>query len=241
MKLATLPDGTRDGRLVVVGHDVTQCSDARHVAPTLQAALDDWQAAEPRLELIARGLEAGGQPVERFHEREAHSPLPRAYQWLLGSGAETPARQVGDGFADPRAPIRTEGTEPRLSGVAVILGDMPRGAGAEAAREAIRLFVLFDAAQGGAEAAFSPVAVTPDEMGASWDGTRLAGFAPEPLDFIAAIVAAARSHALAAGSVIGLVAGTGGPERTRLEMRDAGGHSILGAIERAREALEVPA
>ena len=38
MKLATLPDRSRDGRLVVVSRDLTLCSDARHLAPTLQAA-----------------------------------------------------------------------------------------------------------------------------------------------------------------------------------------------------------
>ena len=47
MKLATLRDRSRDGRLVVVSRDLTLCSDARHLAPTLQAALDDWDASPP--------------------------------------------------------------------------------------------------------------------------------------------------------------------------------------------------
>ena len=81
MKLATLRDGSRDGRLVVVSRDLTRCSDARHIAPTLQAALDDWEVAAPELELIARGIEGGSQPVERFHERDARSPLPVSGAW----------------------------------------------------------------------------------------------------------------------------------------------------------------
>ncbi|MEX2081806.1 MAG: 2-keto-4-pentenoate hydratase, partial [Dehalococcoidia bacterium] len=40
MKLATLHDGTRDGRLVVVSRNITRCSDAHTIAPPLQAALD---------------------------------------------------------------------------------------------------------------------------------------------------------------------------------------------------------
>lgn len=71
MKLATLRDGARDGRLVVVSRDITRCSDAGRVSPTLQYALDRWEGAAPHLDLIARGIESGGQPTMRFHERDA--------------------------------------------------------------------------------------------------------------------------------------------------------------------------
>lgn len=167
MKLATLPDGTRDGRLVVVSRDLTRCADARHVARTLQAALDDWEAAAPELDAIARSLEAGGQPVARFHEHEALSPLPRAYQWADGSayvnhvelvrkarGAEMPPEfwtdplmyQGGsDCFLAPRAPIAMAdeafGIDMEAE-IAVIVGDVPMGATPETARAAIRLVML---------------------------------------------------------------------------------------------------
>lgn len=75
MKLASLKSG-RDGRLVVVSHDLAWCADARDAAPTLQAALDDWDRAEPILRAIAASLESGGQARERFHEHEAMSPCP---------------------------------------------------------------------------------------------------------------------------------------------------------------------
>ena len=42
MKLATLRDGTRDGRLVVVRRDLSTCVPAGPSFPTLQSALDDW-------------------------------------------------------------------------------------------------------------------------------------------------------------------------------------------------------
>ena len=84
MKLASLKSG-RDGRLVIVSADLTRCTDASRIAPTLQAALDDWAHAEPHLRELAQSLEVGAAPVERFHERECASPLPRAYQWADGS------------------------------------------------------------------------------------------------------------------------------------------------------------
>ncbi|QPH54999.1 fumarylacetoacetate hydrolase family protein [Pontivivens ytuae] len=166
MKLATLKDGSRDGRLVVVSNDLTRCTDANRIAPTMQHALDFWDAVAPELEAMARGLESGSVPAERFHERQALSPLPRAYQWADGSayinhvelvrkarGAEMPPSfyddpliyQGGsDSFLAPRDPIPSRpdwGTD--FEGeVAVITGDVPMGCDEETARELIRLVML---------------------------------------------------------------------------------------------------
>mgnify|MGYP005666919103 CR=1 FL=1 len=85
MKLATLKDGSRDGRLVIVSKDLTRATDAARIAPTLQAALDDWEHVAPRLMRQAEGVELGSVPTFRFHEHECESPLPRAYQWADGS------------------------------------------------------------------------------------------------------------------------------------------------------------
>ena len=84
MKLASLKQG-RDGRLVVVSNDLAWCADAGHVAPTMQAALDAWDAVESDLRNLATDLEHEAIPMMRFHERQAAPPLPRAYQWLDGS------------------------------------------------------------------------------------------------------------------------------------------------------------
>ena len=46
MKLASLKGG-RDGRLVVVSNDLAWFTEAHHIAPTLQAALDDWTGLIP--------------------------------------------------------------------------------------------------------------------------------------------------------------------------------------------------
>ena len=85
MKLASLKDGTRDGKLVVVSRDLTRYTDASFLVPTLQAALDDWARIAPHLEAMAESLDHGSVPSLRFHEHDAESPLPRAYQWADGS------------------------------------------------------------------------------------------------------------------------------------------------------------
>jgi fumarylacetoacetate (FAA) hydrolase len=330
MKLATLRDGSRDGRLVVVSPDLAWCADASPAAPTLQAALDDWARAEPKLRDIAVQLDHRSVPVERFHEHDCESPLPRAYQWADGSayinhvelvrrarGVEVPASfysdplmyQGGsDGFLGPRdaIPFGDASWGFDLEGeVAVITGDVPMGAGVDAAADAVRLVMLcndvslrglipgelakgFGFFHGKPASAFSPVAVTPDELGTMWDGRKLSATlrvdvngkpfgrveTGEDLtfDFVQLIAHAARTRKLAAGTIIGsgtvsnkgadggpgLSVGDGGRgyaclaelrtvqmlatgeaatpflgrgDTVRIEVLDAHGHSVFGAIE----------
>lgn len=166
MKLASLKHG-RDGRLVVVSQDLNWFTDAFLIAPTLQAALDDWDTCGPRLQALAESLEHEGVPRGRFHERDAASPLPRAYQWADGSayvnhvelvrkarGAEMPASfwtdplmyQGGsDGFLSPRdaIPLADEAWGCDLEAeIVVVVGDVPQGATREEALAAIRLVGL---------------------------------------------------------------------------------------------------
>ena len=204
VRLATLREG-RDGRLVVVSEDLTACAEAP--VRTLQAALDDWARWEPELREVV--------PDAPFDPELCAAPLPRAYQWLDGSaylehvrlaraarGAEMPAelgtiplmyQGMSDGNLGPREPIRTaEGWGADFEGeVAVILGDVPMGAGRETAADAIRLVMLvndvslrelipgelargFGFLQGKPACGFAPVAVTPDAL-PGWDGARLHG------------------------------------------------------------------
>lgn len=166
MKLASLKGG-RDGRLVVVSNDLAWYADAGHIVPTLQAALDDWERIAPSLELLATDLEHEVIPRSRFHEHDAASPLPRAYQWADGSayvnhvalvrqarGAVLPDSfwhaplmyQGGsDGFLGPRDPIPL--ADPAWgcdleAEVVVVTGDVPLGATREQALDAVRLVGL---------------------------------------------------------------------------------------------------
>ncbi|MGO4448137.1 fumarylacetoacetate hydrolase family protein [Phyllobacterium sp. TAF24] len=261
MKLASLNNGTRDGRLVIVSKDLTGFTDASFLTPTLQSALDNWARIAPHLEALAESLDHGSVPSERFHEHEALSPLPRAFQWADGSayvnhvelvrkarGAEMPESfwtdpliyQGGsDSFLAPRAPIvmADEAYGIDMEGeVAVIVDDVPMGATPDQARGAIRLIMLvndvslrglipaelakgFGFFQSKPSSAFSPVAVTPDELGEAWDGGKVhlplsVDYNGKPFgranagidmtfDFPVLIAHAAKTRPLAAGTIIG--------------------------------------
>ena len=261
MKLATLKDGTRDGKLVVVSKDLTRYCAADNIAPTLQAALDDWDAIAPKLEVLAQDVEHEAVPCERFHEREAHSPLPRAYQWADGSAyinhvelvrkarnAEVPDSfyhdplmyQGGsDTFLGPRddIPLGDVAWGCDMEGeIAVITDDVPMGISAEDAAGHIKLVMLvndvslrglipgelakgFGFFQSKPSSAFSPVCVTPDELGEAWRDSLV--HLPLMVDYngdafgraeagvdatfnMAQLVAhAAKTRALGAGAIIG--------------------------------------
>jgi len=258
MKLASLKGG-RDGRLVVVSHDLMRYASAASVAATLQGALDDWTNARPALEAIAKDLEDGGG--DKFEQAACASPLPRAYQWADGSayvnhvelvrkarGAEMPASfwtdplmyQGGsDSFLGPRddIPMADEAWGIDFEAeVTVVTDDVPMGVSAADAVKHIQLIMLvndvslrnlipgelgkgFGFFQSKPSSAFSPIAVTPDELGASWSDAKVhlpllstlndkAIGKPEAgvdmtFDFGQLIAHAAKSRPLSAGCIIG--------------------------------------
>ena len=215
MKLASLRHG-RDGSLVVVSRDLSRFVAVSHIAPTLQAAMDDWHNAAPRLmrvyDLMNEDKVDGEKP---FHAAECASPLPRAYQWADGSayvthvelvrkarGAEMPPSfwtdplmyQGGsDSFIGPCDPISAGDEAWGIdfeAEVAVITDDVPPGVGASGAEHQIKLLMLvndvslrnlipselaknFGFFQSKPASAFSPVAVTPDELGEAWSGGKV--------------------------------------------------------------------
>lgn len=54
------------------------------IAPTLQAALDDWAVISPKLQAVYQDLNDNRNGLP-FNQTQCHSPLPRAYQWADGS------------------------------------------------------------------------------------------------------------------------------------------------------------
>lgn len=210
MRLATLADGTRDGRLAVVRRDGAASTDASRVAPCLQAALDRWDEVEPRLRALAEALDAGEAAATPLDFAQVRAPLPRAYEWIDGSaflnhvrltrrsrGAELPATLASDPLVyqggsgvllGPRDPLRfgdeTYGLD--FEGeLCVITGDVPLGVTAAGALRHVRLLCLandvslrklipdelakgFGFFVGKPATAFSPFAVTPDELGEAW-------------------------------------------------------------------------
>ena len=86
MKLGSLKDGGRDGTLVVVSRDLKHAVRATGVATTLQAALDDWSNAAPRLNALSEALNAGtAQGTFALDMAQLAAPLPRAYEFVDGS------------------------------------------------------------------------------------------------------------------------------------------------------------
>jgi fumarylacetoacetate (FAA) hydrolase len=215
MKLGTLATGGRDGTLVLVRRDLAVTCSAADIAPTLQAALDDWDALVGKLEARAAQLEDGSIATEPFDATKMASPLPRAYEWVDGSAflnhvilvrkarnAEVPPTLRTD-------PLVYQGGSSSLlrptedivlhdaawgldfeSELCVVLGDVPIGTSSNDAKNYVRLVCLandvtlrnlvptelaksFGFFQSKPATAFSPVAVTPDELGASWQGGRV--------------------------------------------------------------------
>ena len=86
MKLATLNNGTRDGRLVVVSRDLTRAVDAAPVAATMQQLIEDWAARAPGLQSLYELLNGGRALADfAFDPTQAMSPLPRTHQFVDAS------------------------------------------------------------------------------------------------------------------------------------------------------------
>ena len=330
MKLATLADGTRDGRLVVVDRALVRCVAVPEIARTLQDALDDWNRNAPALDAISEALNAGSLPdAFGFDVHEAMAPLPRAYQWVDGSAYVNHVELVrkARGATMPPEfwtdPLMYQGASDHMLGpredvvaadeawgidfeaeVAAITGDVPMGVTADKAGRHLRLLMLvndvslrnlipaelakgFGFLQSKPASSFSPVAVTPDELGDAWRGCKvhlplLSHLNGAPFgrpnagvdmtfSFAQLVAHAAKTRDLVAGSIVG--SGTvsnqesGGPgrpavdggvgysciaeqrtvetilrgkpetpflrfgDRVRIEMLDAAGQSVFGAID----------
>lgn len=170
MKLATLRNGQRDGRLVVVSADARRCIDACPVAPTLLDALERWKVVEPALQDLSRTVNApaalGTMP---FDARQCLAPLPRTWQWLDGSAFlnhghlmerafkvppvadfdTIPLMYQGaaDDFLGPHDDVRlpTEDDQIDFEGeFGVVLSETPMGVTAEQALQYVRLVVLIN-------------------------------------------------------------------------------------------------
>jgi len=329
MKLASLKNDTRDGVLIVVSMNLKHAVIAYDIAPTLQAALDDWDYLAPQLQQLYDDLNrAPGPRAFALDAKQLGAPLPRAYQWLDGSaflahvelvrkarGASMPPefkkdplmyQGDSDYFIGPCDPIEAVNEDWGIdleAEVVVFLGDVPMGVKPDKSGDHIRLLALvndvslrnlipaelakgFGFLHGKAATAFSPVAVTPDELGEAWDGRKLRGplsvhINDKPFgtpdcgtdmqfDFPHLIAHAAKTRRLGTGTVLG--SGTvsnfghknghaciaeiraletvaqGQPatpylkfgDRVRIEMFDAAGHSIFGAIDHQVVQVSAP-
>jgi fumarylacetoacetate (FAA) hydrolase len=168
MKLATIKDGSRDGQLAVVARDLKTAHMADAIAPTLQAALDDWAFISPQLDALYHQLN-GGQARRAFDFDPAAcmAPLPRACGWTTGAAwPQHLERMARAGGAEPPAwlleePLMVQGASEDLlgpcddiglafegwgidfgAGLAAIVDDVPAGSTPDEAHRRIRLLML---------------------------------------------------------------------------------------------------
>lgn len=321
MKLATLKDGSRDGRLLVVARDLVTACQAQDIAPTLQRALDEWEHVAPALQDLYGRLNRGAAPnAFPFDPRRAAAPLPRAFQFADGSGYMHHGKLMMRAFDTEnkidfpeREPMMYQGCSDSLIGpcedveladeswgidfegeLAVITGDVPMGVSVREAGAYIRLVMLvndvslrnlimpelakgFGFVQSKSASSFSPVAVTPEELGEAWRGGtvhlplrihwngkefgRVNAGVGATFTFPDFIAHAAKTRGLCAGSIVGggtvsnAEPGVGSSciaerraieriahgeartpfmkfgDRIRIEMLDAAGQSVFGAID----------
>jgi fumarylacetoacetate (FAA) hydrolase len=216
MKLATIRNGSRDGRLAVVSRDLARAVFADGIAPTLLDAIERWARVEAPLEKLAKQLadnQCGG--AFAFKPEEAMAPLPRCYQWLDGSTFANHGslmerafdlgivneyeryplvyQGASDDFIGPRDDVRlpSEADNMDFEGeVAVIVDEVPMGESQAKMPGHIKLLMLvndvslralagremktgFGWVQAKPSTAFSPVAITPDELGGAWSDGRV--------------------------------------------------------------------
>jgi len=259
MKLASRRH-ERDGSLMVVSRDGRRVASANHIAPHMQAALDDWERVEPELRRRFEALDSGLLPGEPITDVELTAPLPRAYEWIDGSAFINHILLVrkARGVQPPQTlytePLVYQGASGCLLGpnddfslgeerfgldfeaeLCAVLGDTPRGTSAASAAPHVRLLMLandwtfrnlvsLELAKGFGffvskpATAFSPFAVTPDELGGAYrDGrvhlklqTRLNGrLLGDPdagemhFSFFDLLAHVTQTRALTAGTILG--------------------------------------
>ncbi len=167
MRLATLKDGSPDGRLVLVSPDLRQVLDARPVAPNLRTALERWDEVAPQLEAMSVALARGEAPgTVRFDPLLCAAPLPRCPQWCDASAFLNHGRLMEQAFNTPpipdfdTVPVMYQGASDDFLGphddvplpseadgidfegeFGVVVGPVPMGASPEEAQRAVRLVV----------------------------------------------------------------------------------------------------
>ena len=166
MKIASLNDGTIDGKLIIVSKDLKYYTDASHISPTVQSTLDNWSKVNLKLKKLYEKLNNNLIKKRLFDQKKAYSPLPRSYQWADCSaytnhlklarksrGADIPDSYLdnpliyqggSDDFLSPRSPIiildENWGVDLEAE-IAVITDYVPMGSKVEEIKDKI-LFVM---------------------------------------------------------------------------------------------------
>jgi fumarylacetoacetate (FAA) hydrolase len=169
MKLASLKNGSRDGRLVIVSRDLRQAVSAEAIASNMRQAIDNWSTVEPALNLLYGQLNAGSaMGAFAFDATQAMAPLPRSHQFVDASaflnhgdimveayklsiktepGVPILVPRQGDDFRGPTDDyeVPTEDDQSDFEGeFAVITDDVPMGATPAEALARVRLVTVLN-------------------------------------------------------------------------------------------------
>lgn len=163
MKFATVADGTADGRLLVVSHDLSCAAPANDIAPNLLLAIERWEEVETDLKALSDAVNDGtAHGIAELDVTALAAPLPRTWQWLDASVFRTHIQLAITAFGVPDVwcdqPLMYQGMShqflPPLGDVrfpsgddlidfegefGVITGPVAMGVSAEQAGRAIRL------------------------------------------------------------------------------------------------------
>lgn len=172
MKLASLNDGSRDGRLVVVSRDLQKATLAHAPDLTLLTAIESWDVSAPRLQRIYDVLSSSnpgavGDEVLEFKKLRLSAPLPRGPQWLDASAfhshgnlmervfggvsskekLQTPLMYQGasDDFLGPNDDMPLPSEDDGIdfeAEIAVMVDNVPLGTPADAALSHVKLLLL---------------------------------------------------------------------------------------------------
>lgn len=168
MKLATINNNTRDGKLVVVNKELTKAVEVNQIAPTMQFALDNWAKVEKDLKSVYENLNSNNvTDTIDFSIAKVLAPIPRAYHWADGSAYVThvelvrkarnaelpesfwtdPLMYMGasDAFIGANDAIEIENEDWGIdfeSEVAVITDDVPAGISPKEALNHIKLITI---------------------------------------------------------------------------------------------------
>ena len=209
MKLATQKSESPDGTLVVVSDDNRRCVSAKHIAPSMLSAIENWSNIEGQLHELSKSLNDGRADGEGiFDPLSARAPLPRSWQWLDGSafpqhgylmqkayklppmegGKPLMYQGVSDRFYGPSDPVPFSSEEGGIDfegEFAVIVDAVPMGTSPKDAMAHIKLVAQlndwslrniavaemktgFGWVQGKPACSMAAIALTPDELGSSW-------------------------------------------------------------------------
>lgn len=169
MKLATLKDGTRDGKLFLVSRDLTRAVSAHAIAATMQQAIENWNHAAPALQALYEQLNDDvAEGAVLFDPVQAAAPFPRAYQFVDASaflnhgdimeksyklsvkkdkGVPILVQRQGDDFlgAQDDYAFPSEADNGDFEGeVAVVLDDVPMGVSADVALQHVKLLMILN-------------------------------------------------------------------------------------------------